>query len=489
MQWPPTTVQRSLFYRVMRRLIVVTSLLCVPAGASANGSYSHVHISQLAADGLPPGELASLLADPANRAALEAGSMFPDSGYAAEDEYGELAHWEPFLGAFIAQLRATHGADFSSPEAQRQVAFLLGVASHGMADQSYDTTLLERAYEVDGPEDDARPVDQYADYFIVIDHDAVFSVEPEAPWAEIVPAMDATGHAVNEAVLMNGMNRMAVVIDLQGNPRTSRSLYYDAWESYPFLGTHIYNVDAVGSLPWIAELVQAYWEVVYARLRAADDVDAQLVIRAVPEDGGTNWPVDLEETTAWGRPALYFGYGIDRDQLAPLLTLRDESTGEGVGFSIQTAYGGRDRNLVFLRPDAPLSYDTDYTIEVTAGVETLDGRTSAAPFMTSFRTRCAPDALDDCPPLEPPLVTGEIPRRPEPTDAGPPDAGAPEVDAGAPADEGGGCAVSPARRGAWLVGLLPWLLLFARRRRDLPPAAEGRAKAAASRPAGGRGSS
>ena len=163
MQWPPTTVQRSLFYRAMRRFTFAALFLCVPAVASANGSYSHVHISQLAADGLPPGELATLLADPDNRAALEAGSMFPDSGYAIEDEYGEIAHWEPFLGALIAQLRATHGGDYASPEAQRQVAFALGVASHGIADQTYDTTLLARAYEVDGPEDDARPVDQFAD--------------------------------------------------------------------------------------------------------------------------------------------------------------------------------------------------------------------------------------------------------------------------------------------------------------------------------------
>jgi len=455
MQWPPTTVQRSLFYRAMRRFTFAALFLCVPAVASANGSYSHVHISQLAADGLPPGELATLLADPDNRAALEAGSMFPDSGYAIEDEYGEIAHWEPFLGALIAQLRATHGGDYASPEAQRQVAFALGVASHGIADQTYDTTLLARAYEVDGPEDDARPVDQFADYFIVIDEGVLIAVEPEGPWAEIVPAMGATGHTVSEGTLRSGMSRMSVVIDIQGNPRTARNLYWDAWESYPFLGTHIYNVDAVGSLPWIAELVQAYWEVVHARLRATDDVDSQLVIRAVPEDGAVNWPVDLEETTAWGRPALYFGYGIDRDQIAPLITLRDESSGEAVGFSIQTAYGGRDRNLVFLRPDAPLSYDTDYTVEVAAGVETLDGRTSAAPFMTSFRTRCAPDALDACPALEPPLVTGEIPTRPEPTDAGRPDAGAPEVDAGAPAEDGGdGCAVGATGGPAWPAALM-----------------------------------
>ena len=436
----------------MRLRFYLLFVLLVPSPASANGAYTHVHMSQLAADSIGPGELATLLAVPENRAALEAGSMFPDSGYAVDDDYGELAHWERFLSAFVEHLRATHGGDYSSPEAQRQVAFLLGAASHGMADQSYDTTLLDRAYEVDGPEDSERPVDQFADYFIVVDEDVVFSVEPWAPYAELVPAIANAGHIVTEGTLTNGVNRMAAVLDIQSNPRIAGNLYWDAWESYPFLGTHVYNEAAVGSVPWIAALVIEYWRVIWDRLHARDDADSQLVIRTVPEDGGVNWPVDLEESAAWGRPALWFGYGIDRDQIRPLLLLREAGSGAEVAITLQTAYGGRERNLVFLRPDAPLTHDTEYTVELGAGVSTLDGRTSAAPYLFSFRTRCAPDRLDECPPLEPPLVTGDIPMRPEAPDAGP---APPEVDAGPPDTGGGdGCSVASGGGVRWPVGLL-----------------------------------
>ena len=434
-------------------------LLCLgPASlAHANGAYSHVHMSEIAADGLPPGELATLLASPDNRAALDAGSMFPDSGYAAGDDYGELAHWERFLSAFIEQLRRTHGGDFSSPEAQRQVAFLLGVASHGMADQTYDTTLLARAFEVDGPENGDFPVDQYADYFLVVDQGVVFTVTPWAPYGELAPAIAAAGHTVSEATLTSGVQRMAAVLEIQGNPRIARSLYWDAWAQYPFLGTHIYEPRAIGSLPFVAGVIAEYWQVLFDRLRASDDVDAQLVIRSRPADGELNWPVDLDFSEAWSRPALWFGYAVDRDQIAPLLTLREAATGTAVPVTLQTAYDGRERNLVFLHPDAVLSYDTDYTIELEAGVETIDGRTSTAASAFSFRTRCAPDRLSDCPPLDPPLVTGPIPMRPVAPDAGP------AVDAGA--DEGGGgCAVHPARGGP-AVWLLAWLALAWRRRR------------------------
>lgn len=141
----------------------------LPSVASANGAYTHAHISQLAVERLEAGALRDLLVDPAMPPYWQAGSLFPDSGDAVSDDHGELAHWERFLGAYIAWLRARFAGDYTSEDARRHVAFLMGIASHGMADQTYDTTLLARAFEVDGPESSEAPVDQYADYFIVID--------------------------------------------------------------------------------------------------------------------------------------------------------------------------------------------------------------------------------------------------------------------------------------------------------------------------------
>jgi MYXO-CTERM domain-containing protein len=420
-------------------LLASLGVALAPGAARANGAYTHVHVSQLAHERLPAGELRALLSEPDAVRAYEAGSMFPDSGYAVDDAYGELAHWEPFVNAYVAFLRRTYGGDYGSPEARTHVAFLMGVASHGLADQSYDTTLLERAFEIDGPEHDAAPVDQFADYFLVVDEAVVFTVEAWAPYADMVTVIEeASGRRVEESLLLDAMNRMESVTGLQSDPRVARRNYWTAWEHYPFLGTHVYAPDVVGSVPWLAGLVAEYWAVLWRRLHETDDVDADLVLRTVPEDGATNWPVDLEERGVYGRIALWFGYGIDRDQLTPRLSLRRAATDEPVEVSFATAYGGRERNLVFVVPNAPLAYDTEYTVEVGAGVETLSGETSTAPHLFSFRTRCADDRLADCPPLDPPLMTGPVPERPEP---GPRDGGAPVEDAGPGDGTSGGCAV------------------------------------------------
>jgi len=458
-----------------RALPLVLSLLVllVTARASANGAYSHVHMSQLAVMQLPPGELRSLFDDPEVFAALEAGSMFPDSGYAADDPYGEIAHWEPFLHAYLEDMRTRYAGDYSSREAKLRIAFLLGFAAHGLEDQSYDTTLLARAFESGDTEVDGLPFDQLADYFLTIDQGISFTVDdPYAPYADL-PAVIRNGpeaHEVTEAIVRDGMDRMATVIRVQGNARLVRTWYLTGWENYPFLGTHYYDDAAVGSVPWLAALLETYWRVLWDRLHDTAQPTRDLLIKSVPEDGATNWNVDLAESRAWGRIALFFGYAIDRDVIGPSITLRD-SSGTAVPTTFETAYGGRDRNLLHVVPSATLAYDSDYTVEIAAGAATLFGETTDAPISFSFRTRCAPDRLSDCPPLAPPLVPGPMPVR----DAGVPraDAGTPPDDAGTPpgppsSDNGCGCAVVRADGSAsamlTLLGLTA-LALRSRRRR------------------------
>jgi hypothetical protein len=439
------------------RSVFLLVLLLAPSIASANGAYSHAHISQLAVQMLEPGPLRDLLSDPELAPIYEAGSLFPDSGYAVSDDYGELAHWEPFLSAYVAWLRAEYAGDYGSDAARQHLAFMLGIASHGMADQSYDTMLLARVFEVDGPESSEAPIDQYADYFIVVDEGIVFTVDAWAPYGDLpeIIASASGGHVVTEQLLMDGMSRMAAVTQIQSSARRS-SPYYAAWEHYPFLGTYVYDAAVRGSLPWLAALITRYWEVVWARLHGTNDVDRDLVIQTVPEDGGVNWPIDRSESAAWSRIGVFFGYGVDRDATTPLVTMTD-AAGTSVPVTFETPYGGRERSLIYVVPDAALAYDSVYTIEIRAGVTTLSGETTSAPYLFSFRTRCAPDRLADCPPLDPPLVAGPGPERPAPRDAGSADAGS------EPAS--GGCSIAPPRASSGAVLLFVLVALLPRRAR------------------------
>ena len=454
--------------------LFVASLLALllplaPRPAAANGAFSHVHMTQLALERLPPGELRSFFADPELVLAAEAGSMFPDSGYAAGDPYGEIAHWDPFLRSYVEDLQARYAGDYASREAKLRIAFLLGFAAHGLEDQSYDTTLLARAFEAGDTEVPDLPFDQLADYFLTFDHGVSFTLDdPYAPYADL-PAIIAAGpegHSVDEAVVRDAMGTMSTLLRVQGNTRITRSWYAQGWENYPFLGTHYYNEDAVGSVPWLATLLVRYWEVLWARVHRTDVLTRDLLMRTVPEDGATNWNVDLADGRAWGRIALFFAYAIDRDTLGPFVTLRDAG-GATVPVSFETAYGGRDRHLLFVVPEATLAFDTEHTVTIGAGAPTLYGETTDAPLSFSFRTRCAADRLAECPPLTPPLVAG---MRPMP-DAGTPrmDAGAPAVDAGSTTTtKDGGCSAArgtPRGSATWFTVLGLVALWRTRRRR------------------------
>ncbi len=424
--------------------VVVAALVLGGASrASANGAYSHVHITQLALAQLPPGELADLFADPEMVAAVEAGSMFPDSGYAASDPYGEIVHWEPFLHAYLEDLHARFAGDYSSREAKLRIAFMLGFAGHAFVDQVYDTTLLERAAEMGDREIPDLSYDQVADYFLTIDQGIRFTVDdPYAPYADL-PAIIANGpdaHAVTEAVIRDGMSRMSSLTHVQSNPRLVQSWYLTAWEYGPFLGTHYYDARAVGSVPWMGGMLVDYWRVLAARAHETDVPSRDLLYRSVPADGATNWNVDLSDSHAWGRISLFFGYAVDRDALASAISLRG-SDGVAVPTTLESAYGSVDCSLVHVVPSATLAYDTTYTLELAAGATTLFGEATDAPIAFSFRTRCAAERLSECPPLPDPLVVGPRPEH----DAGVPrlDAGTPALDAGPhAATGGGGCSVS-----------------------------------------------
>lgn len=390
----------------LRRVFSLALAVCVyiaPTSVLANGSYSHIHISQLAIDKLPPGPLRTLLEEPDNIPGWQAGSMFPDGGYAVGDDYGEHAHWSPFLNAYVTYLRDTYLGDYSSAAARKEVAFLMGVASHGIADQTYDTTLLARAIEIDG---DPANVDQEADYFIVIDQNVQLFTQAWAPYQDLETVFSTgIGYSVSEAVMTAGTTAMEAAIALQRS--TALQQYIPAWQHYPWLGSHVYNEDAPGSLPHLAELVQRHWQVLWQRLLFAEDFDQDAVVGFVPGQWQDAFPVDTSEGAAYFRIGVLFGYGVSRAQVTPLIDLLDESS-TSVPFTLRTPYNGDIRNYMWLEPSAPLLYDHEYRVVVGAGVENNNGDTTTVDHVLTFRTRCATPG-PGCAEIPEPLVTGPTP--------------------------------------------------------------------------------
>jgi uncharacterized protein (TIGR03382 family) len=409
---------------VVGALLVVAYFSALPPEAMANGAYSHVHISQLAESRLPGGPLRAMLAG--RRAEYESGSMFPDSGYAAGDDYGEIAHWEPFLSAIIAVLREIYctgeTCDFASAEAEARLAFVYGIASHGLADQFYDHTILKRSEELDGPLGD---VDRLADYFIIRDPGVLLDVAPEGPFAELVAAFASpeVGYAVDAAVLESGMTVMATVIGLQ--IILAGTGYDEAWEAHPWLGTHIYDEATLGSLPDLADLVARYWLTIERRISgdADPDIDDDFILRTIPEDGAQGVALDRQEDGVCADLGIVLGFGVRTVDLAPALRLEDAEGAEHP-ITVRAAYSGSRGNHFRIQPDAPLAPDTvyDVVLDPGEGLETIDGGLRVAPFLYSFRTRAAGEtSACDAYPAEvgEPLPPGQPPTDPDAGDESP----------------------------------------------------------------------
>ncbi len=159
------------------------------------------------------------------------------------------------------------------------------------------------------------------------------------------------------------------------------------------------------------------WE----RLHERDEFGSS--IGSWPADGAVNFEVNSDRIET--RALIAFGHGVDRASLTSE-HVRFIGPSGPVESTARFIYGSEYANAVLVKPDADLEYDTDYVVEVR-DITTFGGARSSSVVSFQFRTRCAPDRLSECPPLDSewtapdPLLPPIVPRPPRP-DGGPIDA-------------------------------------------------------------------
>ena len=454
--------------------------------ALANGVYAHVYGARLAAERVDDPELAAVLDDSEARLWVEVGAMLPDS------RNGGLVawyHWETFVSSYVVAWQAAYptAQDRASDEAQRAALFLLGAAVHGVTDPYYDGLLLARSEARDpggGPS-----VDRLADYFVVRDVPGGLILDTPTRWEDeldkwlpiallqeayridVVEESPFANHSLtaqtyDEATIRDVFGDGTLAVDGQG--ALGQTGYYEqAWELHPFLGSYLLDPEVEGSLPASAEVAADYMEVLWRRLHGTDEVDDDLVLRALPADGAVNVPVDPSDDPArvLANVGVITGYGVLTRQTRDFLRLLGPD-GEPVSWVVDAPY---DRETTstdkvhlqpLARPAGVLAYDSAYTIEVLAGFPTISGEVLGETQRFTFRTRCAPDKLADCPPLADDLPTLDPPwERPQPDtdvadsdeDTEPPENVGPSKTPEAYAT----CGCGQGREGAWwILGLL-----------------------------------
>jgi hypothetical protein len=476
---------------VAARAALTAALIAAPAGASAHGINGHVHVTGWAIESLPPGPLRDFFGEAALRDTAQIGAAFPDSGYAVSDPYGEMAHWEPFIEAYVQWIKATYGGDYASDDARHHIAFMMGAASHGLQDEIFDTIFLPRLQQEDGQGQEAA--DPGTDAFLFMDGWLRFK---PAVWyqADDLRAIFLAAHDYEPEAdqIRLGMQRVkTLVIDNFAAIAPTFDMQYRPlmpWGSMHYMDPEIAGGHA-SEIPATAAYIEALW----ARLHDGLPTRAAATY-TLPGNGRPIPGLAAARVESWIH--VVFGVGTRVGSLTPetvsLWRVVEESR-EPVPVEVRhtrwSSAPDDTTRLLALRPQVDLVPGGQYVVRVEAGLWLQDGRMTDAPIELVLTAAC-PEPAAGCEPVthegpwDPPLVEWDAAApdaaatpqdaAPAPQDAAP----APQDAAPAPGDvsinplappEPSGCAARPAAStgfGALAAALFGAVVVRRSRRRD-----------------------
>ena len=278
----------------------------------ANGQSSHLWISNRAIDHLPNGELKSLLEDPSLERQWKNGTMFPDGGYAVNDDYGEIAHWESFQLAYLEWIRDTYSPPWTT-EAKEHIAFLMGLGSHGLADQSYDAMYFRRAYVYDADGMWSESFDIATDVAFVADTVVQEGVDVWVPYEPLLSIFANQGHSVADSTVEQGQSRLNIAVYWVGSTANQPNLVEEYRDQFSWATNNQQNPDVPGTPEMESQIVAQYWQGLWTQLHS-QSVDEALLFTH-PADGTSGHPTDhlsIESGLSMG-----LSIGIDAAAVVP----------------------------------------------------------------------------------------------------------------------------------------------------------------------------
>ncbi|MBL8615018.1 MAG: zinc dependent phospholipase C family protein [Deltaproteobacteria bacterium] len=374
-----------------RPLAAALVALASPA-AWANGQTTHVWISREARQLVADGALGDLVRDPALEAALVHGTMFPDGGYPLGHPYGEAAHWEPFQGAYLAWIRRTYGPPYDDEEARQHVAFLLGLASHGMADQTFDAHYQNRSQGYDGALGWAAgdSMDEATDFEWAWLTGPQEVPERFVPAATLVEVFAERGIDVDEATLDEGQDLLELAIGLVGLGSQAEEGLVRHREGFPWATSHMQDPDLPGTPAREAEVIALYWAEVWGRLHDLQPED--VILHTHPAEGG--WVPSTDPESPDSRITITFRRSLHSDDIVPEAFLVEGPEGP---LAVQTwLFYGTDSHIVHLVPVEPWPTDAELVVTVRAGLPDRLGGVLAADATFTVTTEAPPPEDSGC---------------------------------------------------------------------------------------------
>ncbi|MBK9265217.1 MAG: zinc dependent phospholipase C family protein [Polyangiaceae bacterium] len=380
---------------------VATSTLAPEAFAT--GMQGHVYMAQCAAEQIQDARLRAIFE--AHPTHLANGGFFPDSGYTAKDhDQGEIPHWEGYVQAYVELIRETYGPKYDSPEAGEHIAFLMGMAAHGITDSTYDAIFGDRAAQVEPT--DINSLDMANEIFLV--HDL-----PRYYIPDIV--VDTNTHS---NVFTNRMKHPVTAESIADAMSTARSgiavvanlLYVGADEwggKYPWARKHLLDPRVPGAYPFGAKVVTGYYRELLRRLDNNPSAD-QVVIGTYPDP---EYPlVTLDNTRPDGKIHFFFGEGLERTSVDDTSIVVQDEAGNVVPTKWNFFRGDNWPNVIQIAAQEAWKPSTKYTVVLNNTIRTLQSVSPTKPFSISFTT-CTPTSPGgDCPEISGPTPASPCPK-------------------------------------------------------------------------------
>ena len=371
--------------------------------AHATGMQGHVYMAQCAAEQVQDTRLRTIFdAFPTH---LANGGFFPDSGYTSKDhDQGEIPHWEGYVQAYVELIRETYGPKYDSPEAQQHIAFLMGMAAHGITDSTYDAIFGDRAAQIEPVAIDSldmaneifldHDLPRYYIPDIVVDantHADVFTKRLQHP---------VTADAITEA-MKTARSGIAVVENL---------LYVgaDEWGAkYPWARKHLLDPRIPGAYPFGAKVVMGYYRELLRRLDNDPSAD-QVVIGTYPDAA---YPlVTLDNTRPDGKIHFFFGEGLERASVDDASIEVHDEAGNIIPAKWNFFRGDTWPNVIQVALQEAWKPGAKYTVVLNPTIRTLQGVSPTKPFSYSFTT-CTPSAPGgDCAEITGPAPASACPK-------------------------------------------------------------------------------
>ena len=280
--------------------------------------------------------------------------MFPDGGYPQGDDYGEIAHWEPFLMVYLDWIKGEFDPPYS-PEAQKHIAFLMGMASHGMADQSFDSMYMSRAWVYDAEQDWEKSMDEATDVVFVAQ---TYGQSVDELWVpeDLFVAFyeDHFSHLVSTNTLDMGQKLLEIALFYVEQSSLNEDLVVSYETQFPWATNNLFDELISGSPPTESLLVAKYWQFLWEELHSTTVLEPAILTLYPMEDLDV---LSRQHQNIESRWTIVFSSALDGALFTKDFFSIQNSSGMEIEFDVDLFYGNNS-HIVHIMPRQDWEEDT-----------------------------------------------------------------------------------------------------------------------------------